>query len=509
MSTLVLSRDRMIHLTKQDALLLFRRAQEDPLFFCTHILGVHLWSKQKKIFRAIFEHDRVAVKACHASGKSYVAAAIVLSYVHTLSPSVVITTAPVARQVTHIIWREINRMIRNSRFPLGGEALTSIYRLSEDTFAIGISTDDPEKIQGIHGENVLVVVDEAAGMPDHIMDSVESMLSGGTSKLLLLGNPSRTEGYFYRAFMDKNESRIYKHFTISAFDTPNVRHRKNLIPGLVTWEWVQQRKEVWGESHPLYQIRVLGEFPAPSYTNLVIPPFLLDIARSNEIESKKTDPLIFGIDVGEYGDSETVVAVRRGCKLLQVQGWQSLPLEEQFNRVVSLIRQYSHRHAGRVEIRVDKIGVGYGLYEMLRKFASESRGQYHVVGVDVRERPIRPEIYADTRSEAWMEFRARLVDREVDFTEFDRTSNETDTLYFQLTIPRYVTNEKSQVKVESKKELRKRGVYQLDRADAVVMAYYDAYLERARVLTPPDLSRYKNKTTIMETEAPWRERLLL
>jgi len=502
---LVLSKDRITQLTQRDALLLFQRAREDPLFFCEHILGIHLWSKQRKIFRAVFSHDRVAVKACHASGKSYVAAAIVLAYVHTVSPSVVVTTAPVGRQVVHVIWREVNRMVRNSRFPLGGEPLTSMYRLTEDTYAIGIATDDPEKIQGLHGENVLVIVDEAAGMPDHIMDAVESMLSGGNTKLLLLGNPSRTEGYFYRAFNDKNESKIYRQFTISAFDTPNVRHRRNLIPGLVTWEWVRQRREVWGESHPLYQIRVLGEFPAPSYTNLVIPPYLLDIARSNELESRKTDPLVFGVDVGEYGDAETAVAVRKGSRLLTVQGWQGLSLEEQFNRLVNLIKNHAHRHPGRVEIRVDRIGVGHGLYELLRKFAAESRGQYFVVGVDVRERPIHPEVYADTRSEAWMEFRARLVDREVDMVEYDRSGADVDILYSQLTLPRYVTNEKSQVKVESKKELRRRGIYNLDRADAVILAFYDAYMERARVLTPPNLSQYEHRPTLIETEAPWRE----
>lgn len=588
MDRIVLSESKIGHrLSREDALYLLEKSIQNPLFFAENILGAKLWSKQRVILKALWENQRVAVKSGHAVGKSYLAAAAVLTYIHTHYPSIVITTAPVARQVQHVLWREIAKLYNQAKIPLGGELLSMTYRLDETTFAIGIATDDPEKIQGFHSENILVVVDEAAGIDDAIMDSIESIMAGGNTRLLMLGNPSRLEGHFYRAFMDKTESQLYKKYTISAFDTPNVVHKKIIIPGLVTWDWVEQRKKIWGPDHPLYKIRVLGEFPQQQFSDLVIPPFLLDIARENEIPVKiigrgsppqpplygiynmynynknkspsvynksllekekdkeiykslggewgerlegrgerggifgkylahrKTgewvvgsiavaDRYILGIDVGEYGESETAVAIRLGPKLINVYAWSVGELVVQITKIQEIINIFAKANIP-IEIRIDNVGVGYGLYEALKEYASRTGGRVTVYGVDVRERPIHPEIYFDTRSEAWMEFRNMLANKEVDMTEYDRAGFEPEVLYAQLTLPRYYVEDKGRIRIETARGLRQRGIRRLDRATAVVLAFYDAYMQRARVLTPPNPVYFEGVLRPgQEEEAPWR-----
>lgn len=610
MSRIVLSENKIgigHHLSKQDALILLEKSMENPLFFAENILNAKLWSKQRSVMKALWNYPRVAVKSGHAVGKSYLAAVCALTFVHTHYPSIVITTAPVARQVQHVIWKEISKLYHQARIPLGGELLSMTYRLDENAFIIGIATDDPEKIQGFHSENILVIVDEAAGIDDPIMESIESILAGGNTRLLMLGNPSRLEGHFYRAFTDKVESQIYKKFTISALETPNVVQGKVVIPGLVTREWVEQRRKIWGPDHPLYRIRVLGEFPQQQFSDLVIPPFLLDIARENEIPvrissslytyntttryntttsktntqypnsniqipdskvlvSKYQNPspyfptrrkhynsvlnnhpsanipnsnvptsltnndiqdiytyyrqkrtgewavsymavankYILGIDVGEYGESETAVAVRLGPKLLNVYAWSQGELAIQVNKVLEIIQIYSKSNVP-IEIRIDSVGVGYGLYEVLKDYATKTRGRITVYGIDVRERPIHPEIYYDTRSEMWMEFRNLLANKEVDMTEFDRAGFEPEQVYAQLTTPRYFAEETGRIRIETAKNLRMRGAKRLDRATAVVLAFYDTYMERSRTLTPPNPVYYEGITRLgREEEAPWR-----
>lgn len=494
-------------LSKDDAALILQRSLTNPEFFARTILGVSLWKTQSEILKAtLSNHKRVAVKACHASGKSFVAAVIGMTFVHLNIPSVVVTTAPTLRQVGAVLWKEIHRIYRGARKPLGGRMLQMSYALADDTFMMGLTTDDPNKFQGFHSENILVIVDEGPGVEENVYEAIEGVMAGGNARLLLLGNPTSLEGSFYRAFNDPAYSRLFYKFTISAFDTPNVVAKKEIIPGLVTHQWVKERQAVWGVDHPLYQIKVLGEFPGREFGDLVIPPIFIERAFNVTLNPLPDDPVILGVDIGELGGDETTCALRRGQRLYWTKGWIDATLPQTVQRLLSIINEYKVN-----EVRIDKIGVGAGVYQMLKELENEAKGRWRVVGIDVREKPVNDAKYYDCRSEMWYEFRENLRHDRIDLSQFIKQTRDSDITIAQLTTPKFQPMPNSGlIKVESKTEMRRRGVGSPDRADAVVQAFYDSYVSKEPIVnigSPAQIEAIMKQPKWTESgeggQAPW------
>src|SRR5512140_2336572 len=82
---------------------------EDPELFATAMLGPRLWSGQRAILRSVAAHRRTAVKACHASGKTFTAAQVALWWITCHSEAVAVTTAPTRMQVERLLWGEIHK----------------------------------------------------------------------------------------------------------------------------------------------------------------------------------------------------------------------------------------------------------------------------------------------------------------------------------------------------------------------------------------------------------------
>ncbi len=124
--------------------------RRDAALFARVVLGADLWKVQREILTAAGQHSRVAVKACHASGKSYAIAAAVLWWLVAHRDGIVVTTAPTWLQVEKVIWGEIRSAVVRAaacgklRFPV--PTLTEL-RLGPQNYAIGVSTDDSARFQ--------------------------------------------------------------------------------------------------------------------------------------------------------------------------------------------------------------------------------------------------------------------------------------------------------------------------------------------------------------------------
>ena len=232
--------------------------RSDPVRFARDFLRVDLWSKQEEVLLAVRHHRRVAVKAGNGLGKGFTAAVAVLWFICSHRPATVLTTAPTARQVRHVLWREVRRLHRASPYNIGGKMLHTRFELETDRFALGLSTDEVDQFQGFHSPNMLIVVDEAEGVIEPIYEAIDAVMTAGNSKLLLIGNPTSITGTFRRAFHE--ERHLYHNITISALDSPNVKQQRVVLPGLTTHEWVAERVALWGEASPMYHARVLGDF---------------------------------------------------------------------------------------------------------------------------------------------------------------------------------------------------------------------------------------------------------
>jgi len=157
---------------------IFEEYQKDPIFFVEHALGHYTWSKQREILQSVADNEKTAVRACHGVSKTYTAAELVVWFLNCIPNSKVITTAPTHMQVKDLLWSEIGRIYRTSRLRLEGECQTMAIRTDkQEHFAVGFSTDKPQRAEGWHAPAILFVFDEAKGIAQWSWDSVKGLMT--------------------------------------------------------------------------------------------------------------------------------------------------------------------------------------------------------------------------------------------------------------------------------------------------------------------------------------------
>lgn len=439
---------------------------QDPVLFAGGILRDRPWDLQRQIMRAVATSPLVAVKACHASGKTHSAARIALWWLTRWAKedAKVITTAPTWRQVK-LIWSEIGDAARNARLPYPEPTATGM-RFSDQHYAIGLSTNDPTKFQGYHGRKILIICDEATGILGSIYDAIEGVRAGGDVRLLLLGNPTVPSGRFYDVFT--RERAYWRLFTISAFDTPNLAgcsvdnigamSEDDLAiaasPYLVTRRWVWERWHRWGPTHPMWRARVLGEFPDQSESSAYSLAWI-ERASHEPIEAPGREVAIqVGIDVAGPGEDETSLVARRGGHILLTRSWSKPDPRGEVAATMSEIRTIGHIGL----VMVDVVGIGY-------YFALELADQgYPVFGFKAGERPMDPANFVNAKSEAYWCFREWMERDAV-------TGLEDEETQAQLAGIRYRHTTAGRIEIESKDEARKRGQGSPDRAEATILAF--------------------------------------
>jgi len=479
-----------------------------PVQFADEVLGVEMWSKQVEILEALAHHRRVAVKSGNGLGKGFSAAVAILWFLCCHDPAVVLSTAPTFRQVRYVLWREVHKLYHRARFSLGGKLLDTRLEMPSNPpnpplikggeggflsdvnggrLALGLSADSGEEFQGFHSPNMLIVVDEAEGVEEAIYEAVESVMTSENCRLLLIGNPTTMSGTFRRAFHEDRE--LYHTITISALDSPNVLEGHTQIRGLVTRRWVEERKKVWGEDNPIYQARVLGEFPEqgedtliplslvegavalnprPSPDSLLSPLAKGGLREVAEGQGEGDEPVVLAVDVARFGSDKSVVLRRQGMAVEEIRAYRGLDTMKVVGHVVDAVREAltpdpsltGGGGEGRapLEIVVDEVGIGAGVVDRLRELG------YNVQGVNVGTPARDSEHYANLRAEGYWNLRQLFLYRSVSIP----SDNE---LIGQLAGLRYTFDSLGRVAIEGKEEMRRRGVPSPDKADALMLAF--------------------------------------
>jgi phage terminase large subunit len=447
-------------------------ARKYPDWWIETILGGQLWRMQKAIAQAVFMYPRVTVRSCESAGKSYLAARIVLAFLYNHPPATVITTAPTNRQVEDVLWREIRGAFAQSKMALEGNLTRKQLDINENWFAVGFSTDEPERMLGYHNVNVLVIGDDAAGLSNDIYGAMENPLSTGNTHLLLISNPTQSVG----AFRDTFNSELYKKYHISAFDTPNLKTFGITQEDIESGEWktkwngqempfpqlispvkVAERFKEWGKGSYLYSVFILGDFPEAGIDNLCK---LSDIesAMSRKLPEEAYDKnlKVAALDVARYGDDDSVFAVRQGNKVLETVTWGHRDSIYTAGRAARLIKE--HRP---VRTYVDVVGLGAGIYDILKK---EIGGEFKVMEFDSGKPALDTERYLNRRAEGYWEFNQKLTDQVLELPN-------SDNLKAQLADIRYTYNARGLLQIESKEDAKSRGSKSPDIADAVMMTF--------------------------------------
>lgn len=334
---------------------------------------------QTEIACSVRDNERTAIKSGNGTGKTYISAGIVLWFLYSFNPSKVITTAPTDRQVSDLLWSEIGTIYGKSKIPLGGRLLQKNLELDDNWFAVGFATReyDPEKFQGYHAPHILVIFDEASGIPPGIWDGAEGLLTSGHSRFLAIGNPTDPTSEFAKCF---RASSGWSKKTISCWDTPNVKAGKNIIPGLVSFDWPQKKLEQWGSETSAYRVKVLGEFPESSDDTL-IPLHLIEAARDKDIP--EGEPCELGNDVAYGGNDKSVFIIRRGSRVVYIGAVDVRDTTRVAGRSHQLAREF-----GAKNIKVDVIGIGAGVHDQLVNMAANN---YQVSAINVAEKAIDSE----------------------------------------------------------------------------------------------------------------------
>lgn len=453
---------------------LAKRGKDSPQWWVNNVVGNEVWSKQIEIMESVRDNPRTTVRSCNGAGKTFVSANIVAWFLTNFPESIVITTAPTTRQVEEILWQEIARVHTKAKFPLGGRMLKTKWDFGAKWYALGLSTTDANTFQGFHAPHILGVIDEACGVESPIYVGMDSILTSEGARLLLIGNPTEPEGDFYKSFSNPSYNKIH----ISAFDTPNFTGELGgNVPGLTTPDWVAQRKLDWGEESPAYIARVLGNFPDVSMSTMIPLSWLM---RATLLDLPKQEiPKTMGVDPARYGDDETVVARRTGNEITGINRFNKLDTVEVANEVAADYDAFP----GCELIAVDAVGVGAGVADNLRH-----RG-YPVISIESAERAYQTTRFNNKRTEMW--FRLR---------EFLRTSTtklpNDETMLGQLSSPRYSFDASGRYCLETKDDMKKRGLRSPNIADAIVYSFaYDGKYQ-SFLMDGEEKREKENKNTV-------------
>ena len=431
--------------TKQEIIKFQEKIRSDPTFFVENVLSNPLWEKQREILEAVRDNSEVAIRSCHASGKSYVAGRIVHWWLNAYKDSVVITTAPTFRQVKEVLWREIKGSISGKKIYPDKAVLDTQINISPQWFALGLSTDKPEQFQGFHSPHLMVLIDEASG----ILPEIEEAIDGLTpEKIVRIGQPLSTSGRFADSFRMPG----IKKMQISAYDTPNIKAGHVIIPGLITTQDIEKFKIRYGEDSDVYRVRVLGEFPKQDSDSLIsMDDVLKAIQRTAQVPSHFEKKL--GVDVARFGDDRSVLVIRQMEKVTRKEAYSSMDTMQIAGHVLRLAKEENVKPPN---VFIDVIGVGGGVYDRLKEQG------WNATAVNVSESPEDKENYANLRAELYAHSLKEWI-KTGDLTEDDD--------WYELANIKYKFNSQGKLQIESKEDMKKRGVESPDVADALMLTF--------------------------------------
>ena len=425
------------------------RYRDDPVLFVTEVLGATPYDYQAEFLNAIATGERkMSVRSGHGTGKSTSASWAMLWYVLLRFPNKVVVTAPTSSQLFDALFAELKRWI--NELPPHLQQLLNVksdrVELTSAAAEAFISArtsraETPEALAGVHSENVLLVVDEASGVPEKVFEAAAGSMSGHSATTILLSNPTRSSGTFYESQTRMSKSWWTRRW--SCVDSP-----------LVSEEFVDEMRERYGEDSNAFRIRVLGEFPLAD-DDTIIPFHLAESAIHRDIELTPDIKPIWGLDVARFGTDKTALCKRYGSVVTEIRAWQGLDLMQTVGRVMAEYEGLSPSTRPS-EILVDSIGVGGGVVDRLRELGAPVRG------INVSEAPAMGHTYMNLRSELWFKAKGWLEDRSCKLPKDDQ-------LLAELTAIRYSFTSSGKMKDESKDEMRKRGLKSPDLADALCL----------------------------------------
>jgi hypothetical protein len=298
---------------------------------------------------------------------------------------------------------------------------------------------------------MFVIASEAQAIDDKVFEQIDAILTGEIGLLIEIGNPLRSSGQFAKDIGDKKNNIVLE---LSCLDTPNYQEKRCVVPGVASYEWVEEKRLKWGEDDPRWFSRVLGKIPKTSIDNVFGPELV------NSLIGRKSLSSIIrrGVagDVARFGDDETVIYGGENGEVWKQDIYSGVNTSITASRFVTMLNGLRGNFIG-----VDGDGIGGGSIDVLRGMSLSGVNIYDLKGSAASPN----EQYQNFKAWIWFEVK-RLA-------EEGKCSMPDDSMLIEeLMEMKYFINARGKIQIESKDDVKDRLGRSPDRADAWIMYEY-------------------------------------
>ena len=410
--------------------------------------------------RSLIVNKRTAAGTGHGIGKTALGADAIHWFLSTRAHPAIIATANTEAQLRGKLWRELAKTNAQAKNKDWFDWKQSTFTMFEDptaqAVALAWSADNPEAFAGTHEKHVLGVFDEASAIDAVIWNVFAGAMTTAGARWLALGNSTRNEGRFYDIVHGKLKARkpgdlnrgLWNSFVIPSFASP-----------FVDPTWVDEMKMTLGEDSDEYRVRVLG-LPPRHDAEQFIPREWVTKAMERNVDLFARWPLVLGCDVGR-GD-RSVIVPRRGRKVLDnIQVLEGERTMDFAKRIANEIRYYREEEGLKAQVVIEELGMGVGVVETLEDmdFADQIWGVNTGSSASENNR----ELYINLRCEMWGELKNWL--------EGNVELPNNPDLMDDLTTLKRKPSANGKLRLETKDEMRRRGVRSPDLGDALALTF--------------------------------------
>lgn len=398
---------------------------------------------------------REATASGHGIGKSALTAWVILWIMSTRPHAKGIVTANTGDQLRTKTWGELGKW--RSRCIVGhwfeynnGKGSMSMYhRDFAESWRVDAQTcreENSEAFAGLHAANStpFYIFDEASAVPDSIWEVAEGGLTDGEPMFYVFGNPTRNDGKFRECF-----TRQAHRWNPHQIDSRTAKMTNKRL--------IKQWEKDWGEDSDFFRVRVKGQFPRGGDMQFITSDIVFGAMKRGPGQYIGDDPLICGIDMARGGDDNCMIGFRRG-KDAKSEKTYRIPGEKSRDsmKVVSLLVTILDRHKPDVTF-LDATGLGGPIGDRLRQLG------YHVIDVHFGGTADNPSLYANRTAEMGARLR--------DWIQQGGAIPDDPQLEKELTCREFGHNDKDQLVLERKKDVKKRLGISPDWADQMYLLF--------------------------------------
>ncbi len=446
---------------------------------------------------------QMATSSGHGIGKSAITAWIILWIMSTRPYCKGTVTANTAEQLRTKTWAELGKWFKRCitshwfSYNSGRGNMNLRHKKHGEEWYCSAQTcreENSEAFAGQHAANStsFYIFDEGSGVPDKIYEVREGGTTDGEPMVFDFGNPTRNSGRFHQ----ECEGGLRHRFIVRKIDSRTVAITNKVRIA----EWIED----YGLDSDFVKVRVLGEFPSAGSLQFMPTSWVQRAMMREGAKQDRRAVVTMGVDVARFGDDSSVIYPIIGNdarSFAPIAGdgiYRGLDNVQLAQKVVAKVEFFRGLGISVAAVFIDVTGVGSGVVDVLMHSGYEDV----VVPVNFGTTPVyEPTVYRYRGDEMWGRGREAIKTslvlpvmpelQLVTAENVDRLQRDTASkLFNDLTKREFgYTLQGEKISLESKKDMKARGVSSPDIADSLFLNFAQ---EVARVEIPQGMQNRAN-----------------